>query len=563
MCANAVTTPSTIHRPHDKAPTRERVQVHIPSPSGPDSWPWLVVLATVAILASIVGLAIWNMTSATNGMAIFSLDDGYIHLAMARTLAESGTWGISPGVFSATSSSPLYFALLALAFLLGTPSAFWAWFLAIGGGLIGATLVASRVGRMIPARKTAVFVSILLLIGIGLPEIMMTGMEHTLHIGAVLTLLTLLEKRLESTSAEWPADLPVAACLFVAAGIRYETLLLIPPVAWVLWQRGMRRSAIIGTVAGVLPALILGIFQLSHGAMLLPNSIALKGVMVNGEYFTHLTSFRSLVTTPEILMMLIATTVWWFSTFREGQSEPTTGQLLSFVFFATVLLHGTFARMERRYIGYLLAMGFWTLLPAFIDWFKDGIEVVSRSKRTGALRARRLAAVLVVIVLVFPFLNRTWELRRLALIGQDIYAHEIQGAPFLSAFYRDQPVGLNDIGTTSWAGENRILDFWGLADNDIARMRMHEELTPDQMSRLARERGVNVVAIYSHWFLREKGLPNQWELVGRWQIPSGLMTNAASNAVDFYATSPEAAGTLRANLQRFAPELPAVVRSIL
>lgn len=523
---------------------------------------WSVVILAVIFLAALVGLSIWNMRS-TTGHIVFSLDDPYIHLAMARTIAEHGTWGISPDAFTATSSSPLYLLLLSAVFWLATPSAYWAWLFAVAGGLFVAALLAARVVETVSRRSVAMIISLLVIVGVGLPEISMTGMEHTLHITAVLAVLIFLEKRLSIPASNRRDDIPLAAAMFVAAALRYETLFVIVPVLWVLWRAKNRRSAIVVSMAGVLPAVSVGVLQLLNGAMVLPNSIALKGVMTDGEFLAHATRFKALVTTPEILVMLIVTALWWFDAVRRGEKNPRNNQLLSLVFFATVILHAAFARTDRRYIGYLMAMGFWVLIPVFRVWAEEIAAAVSNGNKNGLKHARRFAVALAVTVLVFPFLDRGWELKRLASLGQDIHAQQYQMARFLGRFYEHQTIGLNDIGMVSWAGKNRVLDFWGLADNEIARMRMQSELSPDQMRRLAAERGVEVVAIYSHWFLREKGLPEQWQLVGRWQISSEIQTNAASNAVDFFATSPAAAESLRANLQAFSQQLPAHVKVIL
>ena len=44
----------------------------------------------------------------TGGTFVYAQDDPYIHLALARTLAQSGVWGIRPDEFACASSSPLW-----------------------------------------------------------------------------------------------------------------------------------------------------------------------------------------------------------------------------------------------------------------------------------------------------------------------------------------------------------------------------------------------------------------------------------------------------------------------
>ena len=66
----------------------------------------LPALSTVAVaLLGVAGL-LWAM-SAFQSELVLPIDDGYIHLALARTLAERGVWSIDPdGSFSSPSSSP-------------------------------------------------------------------------------------------------------------------------------------------------------------------------------------------------------------------------------------------------------------------------------------------------------------------------------------------------------------------------------------------------------------------------------------------------------------------------
>ncbi|RMG23951.1 MAG: hypothetical protein D6730_13485, partial [Bacteroidetes bacterium] len=44
---------------------------------------------------------------------IYPLDDTYIHLSLAKHLATTGNWGLSPGTFNSCGSSLLYVPLLA------------------------------------------------------------------------------------------------------------------------------------------------------------------------------------------------------------------------------------------------------------------------------------------------------------------------------------------------------------------------------------------------------------------------------------------------------------------
>jgi hypothetical protein len=64
-------------------------------------------------------------------------DDGYITLAMGRTLAGHGCWCVTPGLVSNTATSPLWVALLAAGMLMASPV------VALGGWLAVLSAVTS------------------------------------------------------------------------------------------------------------------------------------------------------------------------------------------------------------------------------------------------------------------------------------------------------------------------------------------------------------------------------------------------------------------------------------
>ncbi|HEU0109005.1 MAG TPA: hypothetical protein VFT38_22670, partial [Vicinamibacteria bacterium] len=49
---------------------------------------------------------------------MYALDDAYIHMAVARSMAQHGVWGVTPYAFTSSTSSLAWPLLLALADLL-------------------------------------------------------------------------------------------------------------------------------------------------------------------------------------------------------------------------------------------------------------------------------------------------------------------------------------------------------------------------------------------------------------------------------------------------------------
>ena len=78
-------------------------------PAQPSRLPLMLALAVLFLGLLFVATRI----SAIKDHVTYPLDDTYIHMAIARNVAQSGTWGINAGEFAPASSSPLWTVILA------------------------------------------------------------------------------------------------------------------------------------------------------------------------------------------------------------------------------------------------------------------------------------------------------------------------------------------------------------------------------------------------------------------------------------------------------------------
>src|SRR5262245_53840304 len=139
-------------------------------------------------IASQVGVAL-----RVNGRLLYTIDDAYIHMAMARNLAEHATYGVSPSIFSSASSSPLWTLLMGAIFAL-SPRGMWELvpFLlgraATAGSLVLVAIAFTREVTATTRWQAALAVPLfaLLPIAMGLPTLVFHGMEHSLHMFATL-----------------------------------------------------------------------------------------------------------------------------------------------------------------------------------------------------------------------------------------------------------------------------------------------------------------------------------------------------------------------------------------
>ncbi len=91
-----------------------------PAPTGAVRGRGPLAVALAVLLVLVAALVAWSLPR-SGGRLVYALDDAYIHMAMARNLAEHGVFGVTRYGFTSSSSSPLWTLLLAGLFTLLGP----------------------------------------------------------------------------------------------------------------------------------------------------------------------------------------------------------------------------------------------------------------------------------------------------------------------------------------------------------------------------------------------------------------------------------------------------------
>src|SRR5258708_33594129 len=143
--------------------------------------PWPLLTASVILLGSIAVLLRASL-ELTGGRLVYTLDDPYIHMAMARSFAEHGVWGITPHGFTSSTSSPIWTFVIAAAFrTLGVHN--WiplalnvilALVLMFTAHLILKHYAVSGISTLISLAAIIVFATV--------PAMVFSGMEHVLQL---------------------------------------------------------------------------------------------------------------------------------------------------------------------------------------------------------------------------------------------------------------------------------------------------------------------------------------------------------------------------------------------
>ena len=530
-------------------------------------WPRL---ATTGVFLTLVAVYLWVSVRQNGGQFVYAQDDPYIHLALARTLAADGVWGLQRDQFAAASSSPLWTALLAAMAKVGLTAAWWPFALNVAAGLLVIWTFDRALRSTVPQRpRFAALVAALLVLP--LPTLAFIGMEHTLHVAVVIALCTGAATRLAGGAPDrpWPAGVGLAA---LATGIRYEGLFVVAVVvAACLWQRARKTAIALAIAASVFP-LAYAAYAVSHGGLPLPNSVLMKSVPARfgslggfmgivGDWVGVLMLYQRPALAALTLMALLLAAALTVSRTRSGDPasagpSPRSDSvaLISIgLFLGVALLHVCLVKMEWffRYEAYVIALG---LVAVTL-----GMCEIVRTFRTPAMLhvppLGRRALMACGIVLALPLVTRAAEGALLTVPATgEVYRQQYQMGLFFRDYYQGDAVALNDIGAVSWLAPVTVVDLIGLATPEVADARRNDADDTAFLDALLRRRGARAACVYEYYFSGRRSLPSAWQKVGEWSI--GRSVAVSRETVAFYAPSDADALRLRQALDRFSPRLP-------
>jgi len=461
----------------------------------------------------------------------YALDDPYIHLALAKHLAQ-GHYGLNPGEVCAPSSSILWPFLLVPGYWLGV--SLWlplVWNVLAGvGALWAAFLILTFALRRAPEPRRPVALTVLLvgfLFAVNLVGLTMTGMEHTLHLALSLAALWGLVREQEDDRA--PAWL--ALVLGLIPLLRYEGLALsMGGVAYLLARRRYTVALTAAALALIPLALFTG-FLATHNLGFLPNSIAAKSRTHSGRppWEVLWRNFQMNTTLPEAVQLVVLTTL----VFQGARRKVGRGILL--LAGATGLLHlflgsfGWFGRYEPYAVAVLLAA-----------------LALHYGRTLGRTRPATLGVGMAALSLLY--LPPTLES---AEATNDIYLQQYQMQRLAQLW--DGPVAVNDIGWVALTSKHYVLDLYGLANRE-ALQRERKEALEVWANDLAVRHEVKLAMLYEAWF-PTPAMPKAWVRVGSLELGRPKIV-VGSSSVTLWATDSASAERLRALLPPFAKSLP-------
>jgi hypothetical protein len=538
---------------------RDRIKAH---------WPILVALIVLWVTMTMLTMSSLQQTS---GHLIYALDDAYIHMAMAKNIAQHGVYGVTKFEFSSSSSSPVWTLLLAFFYVVFGIREWIPYILNILFALI------IRVASYLSLRRASLnaaltFITLLaVMFFTPFPALIFCGMEHLLHILLTIVCVLYLAKILANSDSQKSTLHFTMLCVLFAGMVmtRFESYSLLFTGCMLLLVRKKWKYSLILALAGILPLLLYQYISVSKGWLWLPNSILIRSDASHGEVFNSqqaviidsmfsngLSNFHLI---PQISALIVTSCALLVIGWIWSKSFWTTGHVSIVLFICAALAHLQFGKISYfyRYEAYLITLGLFVIAYAFSE---------IRCLITPWRQKIRRIIVISVIMLYFsvqglPSLigRSSVSYKRIPSACRNIYEQQYQMGLFLMYFYPESTVAVNDIGAVSFLGDVHMLDLVGLASADVLRSKTECSYTTQQVDQLSRNRDVAIAIVYDSWFQFEniRGVPSEWIKVGEWKINNNVI--CGDNVVSFYAVKVSEKERLINNLRLFSSILPVSV----
>jgi hypothetical protein len=518
-----------------------------------------VLLIALAAVFLPVAFFVYGVKAQT-GVFMYPVDDTFIHMELARNLAFHNTWGVNPGEFGSASSSLFYTLLLALLFKIFSAHILIPFLVnCVAGFLLVVVahrwLVRQGFGPM--AQLTILLMAIFLT---PLPTVILSGMEHTLQCLFAFLFITRFADWLQDGGREGTKRMPWTVIVFavLTVMVRYEGLFLVMPAALALLLMRKVKAAFSLGLWTLLPVVLFGVYSMMKGSYFFPNSLLVKSespqLSVGGmlRYVENILVNKltiagkegiTLQATQRLLIILPLAYLVFYRHLKENLSWRILLLLLS----VCTLLHLVFAGTGKfyRYEAYLIFCSV-VVVSAMLLRYLPALSK-SRSYATYAL------AILAAFFLFFPLLLRTTAaLTKAKQACINIYEQQYQMARFLRQHYPSDAFAANDIGAVSFYTDGRVLDLWGLGDNEVARSKKGGYWTSEFLEEMGKKKGVKMAVLYDSWL--GASLPKGWKRVGTWKIQNNVV--CGDDTATFYATTENEKEGLAQRLRSYEPSLP-------
>lgn len=463
-----------------------------------------------------IGVLFFSILAMNHGVMIYTLDDPYIHMKMAKNI-WGGHYGINLEEYSAPSSSIVWPFLLAPFSILGDALFYAPLVLNVVFAFLTFLLVLKLLKDV--GCQFTVVITCGLFFSINIYGLIFNGMEHSLQVCLTAFVAAGIVRR------EFLPEIKVSNVLYLAIFmlplVRYEGLAVSLPTLVYMWIKGERRNSLYCAIAILLSLASFSFFLKSLGLDWLPSSVLSKSDIHDlpslGEHVLEQCRQGGWV----IYAVLM------FCAFYAGRTS------LIWLLLSVTLLHTVFGK-SGWYGRYEI---YWLIFVALFF-----LAACSRH-----LSGARMVSVFSCLPLAFTgllyiTLSTPWA-------SANIYNQQYMMS--MIAARLNAPVAVNDLGLVSLATDQYVLDLAGLASYEALQLKRTEK---DSLwiGDLMKRHDVKYAFIYDEWFSER---PASFIKVAILKLAVPNITSA-ENSVSLYAVDSASAEKLKVVLSAFRAEYP-------
>jgi arabinofuranosyltransferase len=476
-------------------PQQKATPKPIAEPREPIVWKkWHPVVAwAVAIIAAVIGFQLWSSVNTINGVASgFPIDDSWIHLTFARTLAQTGHFAYGPhNPATSGSTSPLFTLLETSLFLFTSNEFFIAKFLSILGFAFAAYFVFKAVRAARPEFPwLPVAAAALVIVSPRFYPASVWGMETTFAGAFIAAAAYCYERR----SWMW-----LGVTLGLSVWCRPDLILVSVAIAidYFLFHRDEKIDwmKLLAPAAALMIAYAL--FNLVLSGSLLPNTFAAKLAYYKAQKAGFWLS------------------AWDFFT-KEGQ-----GVMMALAIIGAIGAVLSIVKRDPKTSVYpfLIAIGFVALYAWKLPYlYQDGrylVPVAVALVLCAALGSTFLSTALtfdrrnfIVSALPLLLLSLAVVLQLHTLASSDIASHEAAEESYITNLQvrtakwlgknlpQNAAIATHDIGAIGYYTNRKTIDIVGLVDPEI----IPKIGDPKATVAFMRKRGATHAALLDNWF---------------------------------------------------------------
>jgi len=515
-------------------------------------WTWCLIWAVLMVAVILFSFGF------TEGRLVFTLDDPYIHLAVAENIIQGG-YGVNSAEYSSPSSSVIFPFILAVFEFLGAGPV---GLLVLNVVLAGITVWLAldflwkqlMDGQDEASRLFPNLIAIPVLFSLSPIALPLLGMEHTLHVFLVVLIIRGLIAIAEGQQVSW---FLLTLAIVTLPFVRFEGFALaFAALAMIAFYGYWRLSA---TVVGLIIAGMTVWMTFLHGLGLpiWPSSVLVKSKTIARIFYPDETPITG-ASAFDVVSSKISGGLWQgvftFSVVclltyfvlqaRHSPLKSNSRALVALVVVAVLFAHivagsyGWFFRYEVYAVTLLALCSVFILAPTLRKWTALGKLNI------------KVGYIIIAAIIFSPYAYAAFKT---PFAARGIYHQQYQMHRFATEYF-SRSVAVNDLGLVSYQNSNHVTDLYGLSSERARRLHAQSRMNAATIDALVKDDGVEFAMIYEPVF--KGAVPSRWCFMGEL---IAIPVSSTFGTVQFYAVEPAVAPKMHFALNEFARSLPTAV----